>query len=289
MLRDILAGTGYSEAYGFSFGNRELEQKFAPGIEPLPLANPLSADMSVLRTSLVPSMLRSIQWNLNRGVRDVQLFEIGKVYRKDGEYRRLILGATGALRPKGIHETERTFNFHDLKGDVEAIIERFNLDVGPASGHESAYYHPGRSACFGELAAFGELRQDLAEMLKLRQRIYVAEIDLEAMYRAGKRKVEYAAVGRFPSIRRDLSLLLDRTTKYADVLETVERSEIPELVRVEPFDRLEKGPFPESKYSLSISLIYQSNERTLTDAEIEGFDQRILRLLKENIGAQLRE
>ena len=98
-----------------------------------------------------------------------------------------------------------------------------------------------------------------------------------------------AGVPRFPSVRRDFSLLLNRSTRYADVERAVRMPAIPELVRVEPFDRLETGPFPESKYALAISLMYQSPERTLTDEEVETFDKRILDSLRKQLGAELRQ
>jgi phenylalanyl-tRNA synthetase beta chain len=93
---------------------------------------------------------------------------------------------------------------------------------------------------------------------------------------------------RHPSIRRDVSLLFDRGIEYTAVRDVIGSAGIRELVRFEPFDRLEKGPFPDSKYSISISLIYQSPDRTLTDTEVDAFDRKILDLLKQRLGAQLR-
>ena len=125
-------------------------------------------------------------------------------------------------------------------------------------------------------------------LFKLRQRIYFAELDVETILKSRTKHLSYA-IPRFPSIRRDFSLLLDRTTHYADVRAVLAGANIRELTRVEPFDRLESGPFPESKCSLSISMIYQSTERTLTDAEVEKFDQHLLNLMEERLGAHLRK
>jgi phenylalanyl-tRNA synthetase beta chain len=126
----------------------------------------------------------------------------------------------------------------------------------------------------GDIVTYGELHPEYTD--KLRHRIYIAEIDVEMLLRSRKRH-QIEAIPRFPLIRRDLSLLVDKGIQYKDV-----RAAIPhfkELVRVEPFDRIERGPFPESKYSLSISLIYQSHERTLTDAEVEGLHAAVLAAL----------
>jgi phenylalanyl-tRNA synthetase beta chain len=259
-----------------AFSDESTERRFRPDIEPVKLLNPMAEDESILRTSLVPSMLRSLQWNLNRGIRDLLLYELGKIYRKGGEERWLILAATGALRPKSVHEAERPFNFYDLRGDVEDIFQAFDADHEFTGERPPAYYHPGRFARAGDAAVFGELHPEYAELFKLRQRIYIAELKIDTILRSQKlHQVE--AVPRFPSIRRDLSLLVNKGVTYADVLAAIPRSK--ELVKIEAFDRVENGPFPESKYSLAISLWYQSNERTLTDAEVEELHNGVLMAL----------
>jgi phenylalanyl-tRNA synthetase beta chain len=251
------------------------------------LLNPMAEDESILRTSQVPGMLRTIQWNLNRGNRDLQLYELGKVYRRAGEHRSLMLAATGALQTKSVHEPEREFNFFDLKGDVEDILSRFNLQL-ELSGAAEAYYHPGRSISQIDVLTLGELHPDCAEQYKFRQRIYIAEIDVEKLFESTSRPL-IRAIPKFPSVRRDFSLILSKGTRYADVESAVRGANIAELVRVEPFDRLDVGPFAESKYALAISLMYQSAERTLTDDEVDNFDKAILDSLKQRLGAELRQ
>jgi phenylalanyl-tRNA synthetase beta chain len=290
LLRNMLAASGYSETIGMAFSDESTERKFRPDIDPVKLLNPMAEDQSILRTSLVPTMLRTIQWNINRGARNLQLYELEKVYSAESERRSLILAGTGALRTKGVHEAERDFNFYDLKGDIEEVFRELGTVPTVLSsdrGDRPSHYHPGRSARYGDVVVFGELHPDYAELFKIRQRVYIAEFDVDAILRSCQKKLA-KAIPRFPSIRRDFSLVLDRTTRYADVQATLADANIPELVRVEPFDRLETGPFPESKYSLSISVIYQSIDRTLTDAEVERFDQRILNLLEQRLGAHLR-
>jgi phenylalanyl-tRNA synthetase beta chain len=250
----------------------------------------MAEDESVLRTSLVPSMLRTIQWNVNRGIHDMQLYEIGKTYAAGGENRSLILATVGALRAKSVHEAEREFNFYDLKGDVEAILDSFDIHIDADIGRPlPPYYHPGRAIQAGaDLVVFGELHPDYADEYKLRHRVYLAEFSMDRLLESGARRA-IQPIPKFPSIRRDFSLLLNRGTRYADVERAVTALNIPELVKVEPFDRLDSGPFPESKFALAISLTYQSPERTLTDEEVEGFDKRILDSLRQRLGAELRQ
>jgi phenylalanyl-tRNA synthetase beta chain len=218
----------------------------------------------------------------------MQVYELGKAYGQQGERRLLVLAGTGALRGKGVHEPEREFNFFDIKGDVEDILEMFDLEAKSSGGPIPLYYHPTRVVRLGDLAVFGELHPDYAASYKFRDRVYLAELDV-AMILESKERRAIRAVPRFPSIRRDLSLLLNKGVRYADVEQVIRRVNVPELARVEPFDRLESGPFPESKYALAISLTYQSSERTLTDDEVDSFDKVILNSLKQRLDAELRQ
>jgi len=271
------------------FSDEETERKFRPNVEPVRLLNPMAEDEAVLRTSQLPSMLRTLQWNLNRGIRDLQLYELGKIYRQGGERRYLTVALTGAFRTKSVHEAERELDFFDMKGDVEDILAAFNMGLN-SNGDDSvpAYYHPGRSISKDEIVVLGELHPDYANDYKFRNRVYLAEIDVEVLFESkGQRPIQ--PIPKFPSIRRDFSLILDKGTRYADVERAVREVNIRELVRMEPFDRLEVGPFPESKYALAISLMYQSPDRTLTDEEVETFDKAILNSLKQRLGAELRQ
>ena len=286
-LRMILSANGYSETYSLSFAEESTERKFRPDVEPVRLLNPMSEEWTIMRTSLVPSILLAVQWNMHRGNRDLQLYELGKIYYAGGERRSLILASTGALRSKSVGETEKDFDFYDLKGDVENILEAFDVGLRVTREGLPHYYHPGRAAKIGDVAVFGELHPDYADFIKPRQRVYLAELDVDYILRSRK-LFQTQPLQRHPSIRRDVSLLFDRGIEYTAVRDVIESAGIRELVRFEPFDRLEKGPFPDSKYSISISLIYQSPDRTLTDTEVDAFDRKILDLLKQRLGAQLR-
>jgi phenylalanyl-tRNA synthetase beta chain len=274
LLRNRIAAQGYSEVNTMAFSDEPTERRFRPDIGPVKLVNPMAEDEAILRTSLLPSMLRTLQWNLNRGIRDLQLYEFGKVYMKGPEEERwLILAATGSLRSKSVHESERPFNFHDLKGDVEDVLQTFDVDLTISSDHPPAYYHPGRFARIGDIAFLGELHPEYAEWFKLRQRVYLAELDLPVIL-SSRQSHQLEPIPRFPSVRRDLSLLVNKGVTYSEVLAEIPRYK--ELTKIEPFDRVESGPFAESKYSLAISLWYQSNERTLTDAEVDELHTAVL-------------
>jgi phenylalanyl-tRNA synthetase beta chain len=290
-LRSILSGAGYGEIFTYSFSDEKTQRQYRPDVEPVKFQNPMTEDATVLRTSLVPGMLQSLLWNLNRGSHDLQFFELSKVYSKTGENRALILAACGALHPHSVHEASRDFGFFDLKGDVEAILENFGAPpemTELTSEKAPSYYHPGRSARFGELAIFGEIHPEHLEALKIRKRVVVAEIDVDRILSFTSTH-SVKAVPRFPAIRRDFSFLLGKGTQYAAVRQMIASAGIPELTRIEPFDRMETGQFADTQFSMSVSVIYQSTERTLTDTEVEGFDRRIIEVMAQRLGAQLRK
>ncbi len=287
-LRNLLASTGYTEIVPMVFSDEVAERRFRPEVEPVRLLNPMAENEAVLRTSALPGMLRTIQWNLNHGIRDLQLYELGKIYWRGGERRSLILAATGALRRKAVHEPERGFDFFDLKGDVEDILDAFNFRLNLDGESIPPYYHPGRAVHAGSLVTFGELHPDIADEHKFRHRVYLAEFDVEILLQSKEARA-IQPIPKFPSIRRDFSLILNKDTRYADVERAVRQVNIPELARIEPFDRLEAGSFSDTKYALAISMTYQSADRTLTDDEVENFDKAILDSLKQRLGAELRQ
>ena len=190
LFRNVLMGTGYTEVYNYSFSDAEAERPFAPVAEPVKLLNPMSEDEAILRTTLVPGMIKSIQWNLNRGLRDVQFYELSKVYAKGTENRSLLLASTGGGR-----------DFFDLKGDVETILETFDLDTELTQRIFRLTTIPAERRV-GKVALFGELHPDNAENLKIRQRVYLAELDVETILSAKLRR-QIDPVPRFPSVRRD--------------------------------------------------------------------------------------
>jgi phenylalanyl-tRNA synthetase beta chain len=215
------------------------------------------------------------------------MYELSKVYWNGGERRSLILGACGSVRPASVHEPGAEFDFFTIRGDIEEILRGFDTPMRLTTDNIPRYYHPGRFARVGHLAIFGELHPAYAEPFKFRQRVYLAEIDVDLLLGSSvSRQLEPSP--KYPAIRRDFSLLFDKGTPYAAVQRTIEDAGIAEVVRVEPFDRMESGPFPETKYSLALSVVYQSAERTLTDAEVETFDRKIVQSLADRLGAHLR-
>ncbi len=299
-LRAALLGLGYSEAVSLTFISKEDAQRFS-GATPVAIANPISEEASVMRTSMLPSMLNMLAYNLNRGNADVRLFESGKIYESTGsrteEQRRLCMGATGAVMPASVHAPARNYSFFDLKGDMETLLNAFQHNSLYCDSTTPDYYHPGRSARAvmdgGTVARFGQLHPQVTAERKLRlsaqevPEIYIAEIDLERLFRHELRKVRYQPIPRFPAVDRDFSFIFDDSVTFERIQNAVAAARIDELRSLTPVEIFRRGAVPAGKYSLLLRATFQSDERTLRDDEVSLWSQQIIKAL-ETLGGTLR-
>src|SRR6266496_1167145 len=213
-LRASLLGLGYDEAISLTFLSHEDAEHFS-SVPVIELANPLSAEASVMRTSMVPGMLNLLAYNLNRDSVNVRLFESGNVFEladgKSQESRQICLGATGSAVVPGVHQSPRALTFFDLKGDVENLLHAFQFDSLSYDAQTSEYYHPGRSARAimdgTAVAQFGQIHPEAAAGRKLRQNALIAEIYIDHLYRHDLRHVRYQALPRYPAVERDFSFV----------------------------------------------------------------------------------
>ena len=293
-LRASLLGLGYNEAISLSFISREDAQAFS-NLESVEIANPISETAAVMRTSMAPSMLAMLGYNLNRGNASVRLFEIGNVYEKAGErtaeHRRLCFGATGAAVEGSVHQPARPCGFYDLKGDVETLLAEFAHGALYFDAHSTDYFHPGRSAravSDGKtVARFGQLHPKIAAERKLKQEVFIAEIDLERLFEHSLRKPRYQAISRYPEVDRDFSFLFDDAITFERIRGTISALRMAELTRLDPVEIFRGGNVPTGKYSLLLRAAFQSPDRTLRDEEVALWSQQIVKAL-ESLGGQQR-
>jgi phenylalanyl-tRNA synthetase beta chain len=252
-----------------------------------------------MRGSGTVSMLATLEWNLNRGQRNLRLFEIGKAYGiKDGkpeENRVLTLGATGDAREKSIHEEAREFEFADLKGDLDRIGE---LAGGFAWDSEvlnwlsnAAAGRIGLAGSGGALGTAGKIGRKPAEVFKLRTDAFVADLALEPLLEAidrARASRRYEPLPRFPAVERDFSLLLGDGIEFAQVQEAIRALQIPEVARVEAVDLFRGKNVPAGKYSLLVRVLFQNALATFTDVQLTDFSARIVAALEKSLGASLR-
>jgi phenylalanyl-tRNA synthetase beta chain len=305
-LRERLIGLGYREILTIPHVAEERDALFRPqGILPARLSNPLSEEANVLRSTGIVTMAGALEWNLNHGQRNVRLFEICRHYRLNGsesvETPVLTIGATGEAREKGLYDAApRDFSFADLKGDLDAIgglCGSFRWEDGSADWLHAARRSALNTVISSEarnlssLGVAGQLARRVAEKLKLRQDVFLAELRLDPVYaamHAAKGARRYEPLPRFPSVERDFSLLLADGTHFSDVAKTIHALHIPEIASIEATDLFRGKNVPAGKYSLLVRVTFQSREATLTDAQTADFSGKIVAALEKNLGAQLR-
>ncbi len=297
-LRSGLLALGYNETISLTFISKEDARRFSTAAE-LDLANPLSDEASVMRTSMVPSMLNMLAYNLNRGTDNVRLFESGNVFEASGEksveLKRISMGATGSAVEAGVHQAARPLSFFDLKGDIESLLASFShwtlyYDAQAVNEKSADYYHPGRSARAvldgATVAQFGQIHPDVAAARKLRQDVFVAEIYLDRLYQHDLRQVRYEALPRFPAVERDFSFVFNDGVEFEKIHQGVSGLGVAELrsfVAVEIFRGEKVG---EGKYSILMRAKLQSSERTLREDEVAQWSGQIAKALEGLGGVQ---
>ncbi|MGA7286689.1 MAG: phenylalanine--tRNA ligase subunit beta [Terriglobales bacterium] len=303
-LRTSLLAAGYNEAISLTFISKEDARRFSTAPE-LDLANPLSDEASVMRTSLVPSMLNMLAYNLNRGSDNVRLFEAGNIFEASHadasalnmprESKRISLGATGNVDAEIVRgltpgAAARPLTFFDLKGDVENVLAPFTHWTLYYDAQTADYYHPGRSARAimdgATVAQFGQIHPDVAAARKLRQDVFVAEIYLDRLYQHDLRQPRYEALPRFPAVERDFSFVFDDGVEFEKIHEGVGGlgiTEVRSFVAVEIFRGEKVGA---GKYSILMRATLQSAERTLRDDEVAQWAEQIVKALEGLGGVQ---
>jgi phenylalanyl-tRNA synthetase beta chain len=298
-LRERLIALGYQEIISIPLVDPERAALFrSNGLAPAKSINPLSEDASLLRSSGVVSMAAALEWNLNRGQRDLRLFEIGKRYGMRGaepvETRILTLGATGLAQEKSIYTAAREYGFADLKGDLDRIGELAGGLHWDSGGPE--WLQAGCAAQLslgqeGKIGIAGQLARRAAESFKLRQNGFVAELELAPLlkaYESTRAALRFQPIPRFPSVERDFSLVLADGTTFAQVAGMIRATGISELTSVKPVDLFRGGHIPAGKYSLLVRVTFQNPQATLTDAQVAEFSNRIVKALEQGLGAALR-
>ena len=292
-VRRLIAAAGFNECVTFSFIADKAAREFADEADLVPIANPLSETFAVLRPSLLPGLVDSVSHNRRHGQRDVRLFELGtRFVATSGERRALGLAWMGALDAEDWSAKPRPVTFFDLKGVVEALGRWLGLSL-TARVATRPFLAPGRTA---EIVAesgtasriFGVVGQLLpalavARDIPVQDEVYVAELDLdEVVDLVTMLDIQRTdPLPRFPSIVRDLAILVADTLPAADVRGTIRAVAPSTLVRVVEFDRYQGQGIPEAKVSLAYRLTFQAAERTLTDREVdEAMDAIVSELAK---------
>jgi len=301
-LRSALAQHGFSEAISLSFieQNNEFEliPAFANASDQVTLTNPIIEEASRMRPTLSPGLLNSIRHNLNQGIRDVCLFETGRIFApsQDGSLPRereaLALVATGGMREANRAQAVRELDFFDLKGALEAAIEALNLPPLTFQSQALKHLRSGQSAAIFSsetaVGSIGRLAEAVAERSKFRQPVFVAEIDLTTLLDEPALPVLYSPLPRFPSIVRDVSLLVDRQVTVAELIAAAETAQVNNLVSISFIGTYEGEGIPDSQRSVTIRLEYRAEDHTMRDEEVDALHRPLVETLKEKFHAEVR-
>lgn len=304
-LRERLVALGYQEFVAITLVDPARDERFrAKDADPVHLANPLSEDASILRTSGVVSLISTLEWNINRGQRDLRLFEIGRSYGisptgKPQETPVLTLGLTGLAREKSVWEQAPAseVTFEHLKGDLDSIGRLCGGFAWQAGGpdwlarEQAARLKLALDVVGAEVGWAGQLAAAAAEPWKLRQTALIAQLELDPILEAigrARGRGRFRQIPRLPAVERDFSLLLSDGTTFAQVRDAITGAGISEIVDIAPVDLYRGGQVPEGKYSLLVRVHFQSVEETFTELQLADFSRRIVESLETRLGATLR-
>ncbi|OFW01601.1 MAG: phenylalanine--tRNA ligase subunit beta [Acidobacteria bacterium RIFCSPLOWO2_02_FULL_68_18] len=293
-LRELLTAAGFFEAVTFGFVAERAAAPFAAGGDLVPIANPLSELFAVLRPSLLPGLVDAVAHNRRREQRDIRLFEIGARFtQRGGERLALACVWTGAAAPEHWSGTGRPVDFFDAKAVVERVGQALGAEVRTTPSQEP-WLAPGRSAAVmangARAGVVGQLADTLVDAhgLPRSDAVYAVELDLDALAPLAGRVVRVEPLPRYPSVTRDISILIDDTLPASDVRRTIGGAAPPTLVQVAEFDRYQGKGISPGKVSLSLRLTFRSSDRTLTDGEVQSAMDDVLAALKEAHGAVQR-
>ena len=303
-LRRSLSALGFDEAINLSFieltNAFELIPEFGGLSEDnlVTLTNPIVEEASRMRQTLLPGLLNSIRHNINHGIRDVSLFELGRLFavNEPGQLPRereaLALAATGGMVKADRVQAKRELDFFDLKGALEAGVASMNLPPLDFAAAEAAHLQPGQAAGISlngvPVGSIGRLAEIIAGQYKLRQPIFIAEVDLTALLEVEERPVLYSPLPRFPSIQRDVSLLLDRKITVAELLRAVHDRKVEHFVNVGFVGTYEGEGISEGKRSVTLRFEYRAEDRTLRDEEADELHWPLVKALQEKFSAEVR-
>src|SRR5579862_4709766 len=319
-LRERALGLGYNEAVSLSFISYEDAETFEAAVsrgslaggggavKVLELENPLSAEASVMRTTMVPGMLDMVAWNLNRDVDRVRLFEMGRVYElRDGdrvEPERMCLAATAsAVRaevpagsvvdvsrsdPSG--RAQATEAFRVFKGDIENLLSAFAYGELKFDRETAEYFHAAGSARAlmdgAPVAQFGLIAEPMRAVRKLKEDVYLAEFDLDALHARGLARVLYRPLGKYPGVERDFSFVFGDEVEFGAMEAAVNSLRIPELREFRPVEIFRGGSIEPGKYSVLLRTRLQSDAATLRDEQIAAWSEKIAGALRGLGGVQ---
>ena len=292
-VRSFFVANGYQEAITYSFVDPKVQELIDPEHEGIVLANPISADLSVMRTTLWSGLLKTVAHNQNRQQPRIRLFESGLRFVKSGDrtlQQPMLAGVVvGNQDPENWLNGRRAADFYDVKGELEGLFRVLGISVGFRTGQHPAL-HPGQTAELlrdGEPVGWlGTLHPQVQKNLELNGTILLFELFLDSIVTGYV--PNFKDVSKFPEVRRDLAIIIGSETKFADVERVATYHAGEHLTALRAFDVYQGESLGEGNRSLALSLFWQHPQRTLTEDEVHGLFNGVIEALKAELGATLR-
>jgi phenylalanyl-tRNA synthetase beta chain len=305
-LRKAMSALGFNEAIGLSFIEAAEDVELIPRLNgnqgtplaPVVLTNPIIEDAARMRQTLLPGLLGSIRHNLNHGNRDIRLFETGRVFgvitpgELPLEREAFALAATGGAIMADRAQAERELDLFDLKGALEAALAAMNLPPADFEMRAIRHLRLGQSASISiggtPVGSIGRLSEPVAGTYKFRQPVFLAEVDLSSLLEIEELPVRYEPLPRFPSIVRDVSLLIDRKLTVAELLRAARDERVDHFIGAHFVGAYEGQGISDSQRSVTLRFEYRADDRTLRDEEVEAIHSRLVETLKARFNATVR-
>jgi phenylalanyl-tRNA synthetase beta chain len=303
-MRSALAGAGLDEVVNYSFVAPKSLEVLGVKEQPVALLNPLSAEQSVMRTSLLPGLLENLSRSVRHQVESVAIYETGRAYFRDpqgGQGQRpatrevprvggLVWGLRGG---RSWTQKDARADFYDAKGAVEGVLGALRVESVTFSPGEHPAYHPRacaqvKTADGTVLGHVGELHPRVVKALGLPEGVFAFELDTEPLYAAARLVPAYQPLPKFPAVLRDLAVVVPVELANDEVRRVILEVGKPLVEEAQVFDVYTGKPIPEGQKNLAYALRYRSPERTLTDVEVSEAHQRIVEQVKQRLGAALR-
>ena len=304
LLRRALNAFGYDEAINFSFVRAATQFQLIPtfarrGDQAVELENPIIEDASSMRQTLLPGLLDSLRTNLNHGIRDVRLFEIGRIFGgsagRDLPEERLSLAmiATGTNVQQDAAQTASDLDLFDVKGALESALDWMNVPEVSYKSAKVQHLREGQSGSIQtgngkQIGTIGRLAEDIASAYKFRQPVYVLELDLSELLASAEKVVQYIRLPKYPPVVRDLTLLVGRDVTYAGLVNAIHEQAIDDCREVKLVGTYDGPNIPVGKRSITLRVEYRADDRTLRDEEVEERHAALTASLLKTFAAEQR-
>lgn len=282
VIAETLKQRGFNQAMTYSFISQKAQDYFYPNVQSLALANPMAEDMAVMRAGLLPGLVNACAYNNKRQQDHIQLFELGTVFELTDHGKReqhhLAMAVCSA-----------NLGFFELKAEVNHLLAM--LGVNPDwQATQQAGMHPGRTASLAVngkvVAVCGQLHPGIAKELHISGEVYLCEINLDAL--APAELTAYRAISKYPSVRRDIAIIVSKQVNYSNIHEVIANCAIELLQSIQLFDIYEGQGIEAGSHSLALGFTFQALDRTLVDDEVNAVMQKIVEALETHFNAQLR-